>query len=271
MWLEHWKGSPGSPESQHDLHACRQEIQGLVDSPREAGFCGLTVCAGGHYTLLLLTREATPDSQEIANKFVVVYKDSLLGQAGKGHNACRRHAEVALSFLVAAFPAGWLSQTSLPAVAPSAKQVDSTSCGFFVTGWLEEEYRLIRGEGMYRMPEKFHEKAASLNRWNKNVLTAKPKAKAKAKAQAGSTGPVPLVDLVAGCPEPPPSTASSSSQAVGPPTAPVSQSDIFGCSRCRYAAKGCATCNPVKAAAKAAKDVQTDQGEAQPAKKAKKG
>ena len=147
----------------------------------------------------MLTREASPDSQEIANKFVIVYKDSLFGQAGSGNVACRRQAEVALGFLVAAFPAGWLSQTALPAVAPSAKQVDSTSCGFFVTGWLEEEYRLIRGEGIYRMPEKFNEKAASLNRWNKNVLTAKPKAKAKAKAQADSTGPVPLVDLVTGC------------------------------------------------------------------------
>ena len=258
MWLAHWKHSPGSPESQYDLHCCRDQVECLLSQPRQAGFVALPIVAGGHYTLLLVARQASPDCQDVHNKFVVAYKDSLWGQEGQGHMACRQQAQVGLNFISAVFGPDSLSQTVVPAVASSAKQKDSHSCGFFVTAWVEEEYRLLRGEGVYRLPDTFTAKAESLNRWNKAIMAVKAnaeaKAKAKAKAQAAASHqPLPLVALSTGCSAQPP-PAASSKQIVLAPSVPVSQSDIWGCARCRWAKAGCASCNPAKMEAKAAKE-----------------
>ena len=244
LWLEHWKKSPGSPDSQEDLETCRTNIAGVVSQPRQAAFVALPVTAGGHHTLLLLVRQATPDSQGEPNRLVVVYKDSL---PGKGSQACRQHAQIGLSFLSAAFGPGSLAQTVVPPLAPSAKQTDSHSCGFWVTNWVEEEYRLLRGEGVFRLTDKFTAKAESLNRYNKAVMAAREKPVAAAKSR-----PAPLPVLTTGCPAQP-SVPAASQPTVLPPSAPLSQCDMWGCSRCRWAQAGCASCNPAKMAAKHSK------------------
>ena len=255
FWLTNWGHSPGSPESQEALVLAREQVQGLVNQPRQAGFCAFPICAGGHYTLLLLVRQATPDDQTEPNKLAVVYKDSLVGDKGRGHQACRKAAQTALSFLVACFGPGLLSQEALPPLSASGKQKDSNSCGFFCLAWLEEEYRQLRGEGVFRLSYNFRKKAASLTRWNRVIQAECEKVKAATEAReaakkqaASSSGPPPVVDLTTGCPAQP-SVQPSSEALVVAPTAPLSQSEVFGCSRCRYAKSGCVSCNPAKMAA----------------------
>ena len=98
-------------------------------------------------------------------------------------------------------------------------QTDGNSCGFHVLQWTEEQYRLLRGEGQFRLTEKFTNQAADLNRFFKAVMILQH----KESKQAAKSGPLPLA---------------------GPP---LSQSELFGCSRCRYAKTGCLSCNPEKA------------------------
>ena len=94
---------------------------------------------------------------------------------------------------------------------------------------------------------------AELNKWNKNVLTAKKKSKAKAKALAADPAEPPPPPLPAPAAAPPPAVPA------GPAGPPIAVSDFtWGCSRCRYCPRGCSKCCPEKIAAEAAKS----QGEA---------
>ena len=160
-------------------------------------------------------------------------------------------------------------------MSASAKQSDNHSCGYFVMNCIEEDYRQLRGEGVYRLTESFTYKAISLNRWNKAVLSVGAKAKAKAaaagaKAAGAIAAPVPLMDLTTGCPPPQSSSSSSASAIPGsepaplpapaalpkPAGPPINQSDIWGCNRCRGGKKGCDRCNPARMAQAAKKAAQ---------------
>ena len=268
-WVDQWEISPGSPASQENQVRAREAVQSLLDEPRKAGFCQATVTAAGHHTLLTFRRQAAPEGQEQPNRLAVVYRDSL----PKGHKACRQRAQRTLDFALAVFGPAELAQTGVPALSPSAKQTDAHSCGFFVLNFIEEDFRQLRGEGVYRLPESFTHKAASLNRWNKVVLSASVKAKAKAKPKAKAAGaqaaPVPLMDLTTGCL---PSSSSSSASAQpgsvpvplpAPAGPPVSLSDRWGCSRCRHARAGCESCNPEKMAKAAKKAMAAEAAAAQ--------
>ncbi len=184
-WVTSWTRSPGSPESQEALEQLRKELEGVLSQPKQAAFVGFPLCAGGHWPLLSLTREATPDSQPEANKLVVCYRDTLPGIPSE---TCRTRASAALQLAVQVF-GEQLAQTVLPERSPAPKQTDGNSCGFFVLSLMEEEYRRFRGEGVRRLPEKFTDKAANLTRWFKAVLAsqAEEAARAPTSTSASST------------------------------------------------------------------------------------
>ena len=193
--------------------------------------------------LLTLRREATPEGQAAAEKLVVEYRDALRQPS----SACLQKAHVALSFLLAAIGSAWVANHVLPPISACAKQEDVTSCGYFVLNWLEEDFRLFRGEGIRRLPEHFVRKAVDLSRWFKRICAAnkqvKEAANAKAAqaalAKAASPAPAPLADASA------PASAAEPLPLAGPP---VSTSEQFGCSRCRHSKLGCLSCNPARMA-----------------------
>jgi len=238
FWTTAWQKSPGSPESQEGLAAFRQAVTGVCKDLREAAFVLMTVYAAGHSTLLTLTREAAPAGQAVPNKFDLVYKDSLPVPSA----ACRKKAALALSLAVEALGPDKLAQQTLPEVALSAKQPDSTSCGFHVLAAMEEQYRLYRGEGAYRLPVKWPLKALDLTKFFKSVLAAKPKAKAKAEPDPG----LPPLPPPSDPPPEAPLAAAAAAQPLPLPGAPVSQESCWGCARCRHAKSGCLSCNPAK-------------------------
>ncbi len=230
LWVTSWIRSPGSPESHEALEQLQKEVQGVVSQPRAAAVVAFPICAGGHWTLLSLSRQATPDTQEQPNKLVVTYRDTLPGLPSE---TCKTRARGVLQLAVQVF-GEQLAQTVLPERSVSAKQTDGNSCGFFVLAMLEEDYRQCRGEGVRRLPEKFTDKAAHLTKWFRAVLTAKPRRQ---------VDPPPLPPPS----EPPGEAAETAVQAEALPLAgvPLSQADSrFGCARCRHSPKGCDQCNP---------------------------
>ncbi len=228
LWVTVWSRSPGSPEGQEALHHFAKLLQGVQSQPRQAAFVGLPICAGGHWTLLSLAREATPDSQELANKLTLTYWDTLRGPASL---PCKTKAATALQLAQQVF-GDQLAQAVLPERLSQPKQTDGNSCGFFVLAFLEEGYRQFRGEGVRRLPENFTDKAANLTKWFRAVLAARPRPQ-----PALEPPPLPPPAL-------PPPQAEEPLPAVGPP---LSQAEtIFGCSRCVFSARGCDRCNPEK-------------------------
>ena len=77
FWVSEWSNSPGSPESQQNLAACRIMLSDALRRSMEAAFVVLPVVAAEHWTCLLLRRRAAPASQSSANRWEVCYKDSL--------------------------------------------------------------------------------------------------------------------------------------------------------------------------------------------------
>ncbi len=138
FWVRHWLRSPGSPESQEALEVLQKDAEGVLSQPRLAAFVCFPVCAGGHWTLLSLTRAATPDGHEQPNKLVVAYQDSLPGLPSQ---ICKARATAALGLAVQVF-GEQQTQTVLPEQARSAKQTDGHSCGFFVLSMMEEHYNI---------------------------------------------------------------------------------------------------------------------------------
>ena len=207
--------------------------------------------AGGHWTLLTLWRAATPEGQAEAEKIIVTYRDAL----PKPSAACQQKAHVALSLLIAAIegftgaPCGL--GPVLPAPAFSAKQTNSTVRGYFCLTWMEEDLRLLRGEGVRRLPEVFVNRAADLSRWFKRICAeskrvveaANAKAAQARAAKAASKAPAPL----------PPPASGPAPDPLSLPGPPVNTKETSGCSRCRFRLSGCDKCNPYKMAARAAK------------------
>ena len=82
-------------------------------------------------------------------------------------------------------------------IAISAKQRDCHSCGYFCLNFIEEDYRLFRGEGAYCLPARFFYKAANLSRFFYCLNQAKARAEkavAKAKVVHLTAAPVPMAD-----------------------------------------------------------------------------
>ena len=141
--------------------ACRDRMDAVLTNPRATGFVCMPIAAGEHWTLIILSRKACPDEQPVANRLEVTYKDSLRSMS----KACLARARLGLAFLVQVVGPGVLAQEISPASAPTTKQDDVHSCGFFCLNWLEEEYRVWRGEGVMVLPEVFQQRASDLSRF----------------------------------------------------------------------------------------------------------
>jgi hypothetical protein len=205
----------------------------VVAHPEEKAFIQLPVHAGGHWTLLTFLRRSP------GAKLELLYRDSLW----QVHQACQLRAKTALALMKEVLGADNLAQQELPHRTPCGVQGDVTSCGFWVMKNWEEDYRWLRGEGAFRLPHKFGDKAFDLARWNDLILAAKPKAAPKAQPKA-SPEPLPA-------PLPAPSAPAASSAdpvPLPPPPAPLAHTNIWGCSKCRHSQAGCALCNPEKMA-----------------------
>ena len=251
--IVHWGKSPGSSESREAVTQTRSVLAAQMLEEREAACAQLPIHGGGHWTLLTLSRAATPEDQAEPNKLSVTYRDSLR----KPSAACLQKAHVALSFLLHVIGSDKVVQHVLPELAPSTQQDDVHSCGFYCLTWMEEDYREFRGEGRYRLPENYLHKAADLSKWFKNLLAASShakQAKAAALAKAGLPDPPPLADA-------PPAAPAQPAVPLPLPGAPKSSSEVFGCSRCKYASIGCLSCNPAKTAKWLAKTSGKPAGE----------
>ena len=241
--LTEWAKAPGSPESQINLQQTRRELAAVLLEETKAACVQVPLYGGGHWTLLTLRRAATPEGQAAAEKLVVEYRDALRQPSA----ACLQKAHVALSFLVSAIGSACVANHVLPPIADCFKQTDLTSCGYFVMNWLEEDFRLFRGEGVRVLPVTFVNRAAALSRWFKRVCAVSKQTKEAAKAKAvqaalakdPSPAPAPLADASA------PASAAEPLPLAGPP---VSVSETFGCSRCKNSKGGCLSCNPAKMA-----------------------
>ena len=231
--LGFWQTAPGSPDSQRALAELKKELQPVLDRPDEEASVCWPLCSNGHWTWLNFRRPAKPPSQAEPNKWEAVYRDSLSAPSV----LCRDHAVSAYSMAVQLFGAGSLASLNLPPVQRDTVQSDGTSCGFHCINWTEQEYRRIRGEGQYRLPEKFTQKAEDLSKFFKTVMAAKPKPAQPKPAQSAEPAP-PLPPPL----QPPPAQAPL--PLAGPP---ASQSGSFGCSRCRWSPAGCLSCNGEKA------------------------
>ena len=175
--IKEWAKAPGSLDSQTALQATRDDLAAVLLEQRKAACVELPLHAGGHWTLLTLWRAATPEGQAEAEKLTVTYRDALPLPSG----ACQEKARVALSFLTAAMDgsgsmgSACVATHVLPPPARSAKQKNSTACGYFCLAWMEEDFRLYRGEGVRRLPEKFAVRAADLSRWFKRICAENDK------------------------------------------------------------------------------------------------
>ena len=233
--LDQWHHSPGSSESQNCLTRIRMICRPVVAHPEERAFIQLPVHAGGHWTLLTFLRRSP------GAKLELIYRDSLW----QLHQACQLRAQTALGLMKEVVGVDNLAQQALPALTPSGVQADATSCGFWVMKSWEEDYRWLRGEGVYRLAHSFGTKAHDLSRWNDLIMAAKARAAPKAKPQAEP--------LAAPLPAPSAPAASSADLVpLPPPPAPVAHTSNWGCSKCRHSKAGCRLCNPEKMAKYAA-------------------
>ena len=167
LWLHEWQKSPGSPVSQGYLQTCRNAMGEFLLRKSEAGFVAVPINAANHWTALLLILQASGSNQTEPNKIELLYKDSMKETSA----SCLAQATLALSFLVQAVGANELAQQSLPACSPSCKQTDCHSCVFFCLLFIEEQYRVWRGEGRRALPEKFQDKAKDLMKFCTSLMT----------------------------------------------------------------------------------------------------
>ena len=86
-------------------------------------------------------------------------------------------------------PAG----AELPKPFNRAFQTGGTQCGFYCLGWLEADYRWLRGEGDWAQQENLLARCPDLNRWlsmackaKERAVAARAVAKAKAEAKAAA-------------------------------------------------------------------------------------
>ena len=244
-WLQQWSQSPGSPVSQKNLQTCRQRLEIFLAKKSEAGFVSVPIGNGAHWTLLLLVRQSPAPNQTEPNKIELIYKDSLTEPSP----SCQEHAKLALTFLTEAAGVSEFAQHNLPACSPSFKQTDIHSCGYFCLLFIEEQYRLWRGEGRRALPVNWRQKATDLTKFCSSLMTlhhAELKKEAVAKALAAPP-PAPLADAPAA-----PASSAVVSLPAGP-AEPLALQETWGCSRCRHHPQGFLTCNPEKMAKRATK------------------
>ena len=120
---------------------------------------------------------------------------------------------------------------------------------YFCLTWAEEFYREFRGDGVRRLHCKsWTARRTDYNKWLSMLMKTKadslamaaPKAAAAASSSSSSTA------LVAELPPPPLPPPADEPPAQVQPDSVVAWSDSWGCSRCRFSARGCPTCNPDK-------------------------
>ena len=196
--------------------------------------------------MLCLTRDAVLGCQ-----WRVTFYDSLPESSLK----VRNYANSALAALATVLGEDNVADNVLPPPSDCHKQADSFHCGWFVLGWIEELYRLYRGEGVWRanltvtgMREcclkvnKFAksavgykaDKGLAADAHEKAALAVKPEESASAAASAGVA-------------------AAAAEGAKTKVTGGPKVVEVFGCSRCRWAKGGCLSCNPDKMMAAAAR------------------
>ena len=249
-YMHNFAKAPGSAESSQAVHLLRNQCSSVMSGLGEQGFIQLPICAGGHWTLLTFHR--LPEEP----KLQVMYRDAL----PKLHQACLKKAQLGLQIMSEVLGKDNLSVQAIPDRTPGHVQPDATSCGYYVLAFMEEDYRCLRGEGRFVLSDNWHKKAGELNKWNKNVLTAKPKAKAKAKAKAlaASSAEPAAAPALPAAPAPLPAPSAEPAPPPALPAAPagpvIALAGSWGCSRCRWSEAGCSSCCPEKMARFAAKE-----------------
>ena len=215
-----------------------EKLQRAVESQHSS--CTLLVpvhsSAPEHWTLLVLKRQATQAEAEPAPWAVECF-DSLPKPSQSAFSKAGHLLEL-LKFLL---QPGTVVHSVPVQAAPSRKQSDGWSCGFWVLLWMEQEYRKHRGEGERLLQPEWTQKMQTLNGFFSNLKKHKAAQEAKGKVDhsagkgtskggqgaATELGPPPL---------PPPATAPGSHQ----------DEKTWGCSRCRWNQRGCLQCSPAK-------------------------
>ena len=250
-----WDKSPGSPDAQMGVQRVRELVQPVLADRMQSGFVLWPVHnrEADHWTLLVLQRRQQDAQDSQPFKWEAQYRDSV----SPAVKSSLKKAQTGLAILREA-----IGQTefaySQPVQCETAKQSGSHECGWYTICWMEEIVRQARGEGIFRLDtQNLQPIAARLTKWNQAVQTAWKKLTDK--------------DSVAEKPDPVPAkTSVKVSSAVGKPPKPVQDVPLtiveesqpeYGCSRCKYAKTGCLSCNPVKMAKWADKQVAKDAAE----------
>ena len=130
------------------------ECDQLLTATDQKGFIQLPLCAGGHWTLLTFHRR--PEQP----KLQVMYRDAL----PKLHEACLKKAKLAMQLMTEVLGSANLSGKAVPDRTPDHQQHDCTACGFYMMAFMGQDYRLLRGEGIFKVSVNWREKAVELEK-----------------------------------------------------------------------------------------------------------
>ena len=153
----------------------------------EAQLVALPVHGGGHWSLLVWTKQAGE------SKHTCKYYDSLPG----GGSACRETAKKLVSIVTMLLEeSSEHSEEALPQTQCPVRQTDAWSCGFHIMTIMEEEMRQHRGEGQTMVIRQVDATRKLVNQWVDMLLKWKKSEDVK-KGTVTAAPPPPL-------PPPPP-------------------------------------------------------------------
>ena len=224
----------------------------LPDFSRKA-FVVAPLCHAHHWTLLCLTRDAVLGCQ-----WRVTYYDSL----PEPSLAVRNFADSALAALVSVLGEDNVADHLLPPVSDCHKQADSVHCGWFVLGWIEELYRLYRGEGVWRANLTgvgMRDCCLKVNKFAKSAVGFKADKGLAAAATETAALAVKSDEIAFAAASAAVAAAAAEGAKIKLTGEPLAV-EVFGCSRCRFSKGGCLSCNPDKMMAAAAKKAGTISG-----------
>ena len=245
-----WEKAPGSPDAQLGVQQVRKKMQPVLADRMQSGFVLWPVhnSEADHWTLLVLQRrqQVAPDSEPF--KWEAQYRDSI----SPAVKSSLKKARTGLAILREAIGQDDFAY-SQPVQCETARQEGSHECGWFAICWMEEIVRQARGEGIYRVDtQNLQPLSSRLTKWNQAVQTAWKKVAAKEEDKPVAA-PVKVSATVVHTPPKPVQKV--------PLTIVEASQPEYGCSRCKYAKTGCLSCNPVKMAKWADKQVAKDAAE----------
>ncbi len=179
-----------------------------------------------HWTLLTVQKQKN-------EKFKVSYFESL----GLPSVAAQSEARQLFALLYNLIGASKFEDDELPVPDTSVRQADGWSCGYQVCHRIEEQYKQFRGESRFRIYNKPDETRQELNKWVKAVMDTNAREGGAAMGgEAAAIGGESSSNKLPPPPLPPPPPGP-----VGPVKA-ERPTGLYGCSRCRYSERGCASC-----------------------------